>query len=404
MSLLPGAALRDHFPVFAAHERRGRPLIYLDNAATTQKPQAVIDAVADAMRDLAANVHRGLHPLGAAATDAHEGARARVADHLGCDAHEVVFVRNTTEALNLVARAWPRRGRVVTTLAEHHSNLLPWGEDQVTRLPPLADGTIDLEALARALERRDVALVSVSHISNVTGALTDVAAVRELAHGAGAALLLDCAQSAPSRQLAVGALGCDFLAFSGHKMCGPSGVGVLYARAERLDEIGWFLRGGGTVESVGIDCVAQPKPAPWRLEAGTPALEAAVGMAAALDFLDAVGFGAVEAHQRMLTRYAVTALRERLPSAQLVGPEDDRRSGAVSFHVRALPAHAIARLLGEGYGVCVRSGFHCAEPLHRHLRIPPTLRLSPYVYNTTDDIDRCLDAVAEVIALHTGRR
>lgn len=395
------AALRRQYPLLERRVEEGRPIVYLDNAATALKPRRVVQAVCRALERHAGNVHRSVHLLGDEATQLYEGARRTVAEFLGAEDHEIVFVRNTTEALNLVAAGLPIAGRVLTTLAEHHSNLLPW-TSSVTRMSPSSDGSLDMVALERELKRGDVGLVSLAHVSNVTGAQIDVPDVAARVHAAGGLLLLDAAQSAPHQRLDVAELECDLLAFSGHKLGAPAGIGVLFGRAEVLARMGLLLHGGGTVEEVHADRIVYRQP-PWRFEAGTPPVEIAAGLAAAIDGLEEIGLDGVEARQRAVTRYTLDAVQRRLPRARLIGPVDERRVGPVSFVVPGLSPHVLARGLSDGYGICVRSGFHCAQPLHEALGSAATLRVAPYVYNTFDEIDRCVDALAELAGLHQLR-
>jgi cysteine desulfurase/selenocysteine lyase len=358
--------------------------------------------VVDTMGLHSANVHRAVHLLGDEATELYEGARRKVARLIGAEPHELVLVRNATEGLNLVARGSSRRGRVLVSLGEHHSNLLPWGRDGVTHVPPRADGTTDLEALLRELARGGVSLVAAAHVSNVAGGRLDVRRLADAAHAVGAVLVLDGAQSVPHTPTDVLALDCDFLAFSGHKMCGPSGVGALYGKAERLAELDWYLHGGGTVEQV-VQGTPQPKQAPWRFEAGTPAVEAAVGFGAAVDYLQAIGLEVVQAHARQLYAQARERLRA-VPGARLLGPQPPPagHAGPLSFVVGNTPSHLIARALSDSHGICVRSGFHCAQPLHEHLQWPPTVRLSFYLYNQPWEIDLFFELLGQVLS--HGRR
>jgi cysteine desulfurase/selenocysteine lyase len=342
-----------------------------------------------------ANVHRAVHILGDEATEHFEGARQKVARFIGAEAHEIVLLRNTTEALNLVARCHPRKGRVLVSLGEHHSNLLPWGRDGVTFLPPKPDGGLDQAALQRELARGGIGVVAVGHVNNVTGARADLPALAAAAHAAGAVLVVDAAQSAPHLALDVCELDCDFLAFSGHKLGGPTGVGVLYGRADRLAELDWHLRGGGTVEEV-AGGVPKARQAPWRFEAGTPAIEAAVGLGAAVDYLQALGLEAVEAHCRCLDRQA----RERLRTTngvRVLGDGGAGRTGPVAFTAAGALAHMVARALSDSAGICIRSGYHCAQPLHEHFRSSPSLRVSFSVYNQPWEIDRFIEGLDRIL-------
>jgi cysteine desulfurase/selenocysteine lyase len=390
--------LREDFPLLSRPGPTGRPLVYLDSAATALKPRRVIQAVTEVMERHTANVHRAVHVLGDEATELFEGARRKVATLIGAEPHEVVFVRNTTEALNLVARCYPRTGRVLVSLAEHHSNLLPWGTEGVTRLAPAPDGGLDENAVCAELALGGVSVVAASHVSNVVGGRADVRRLADAAHAAGAVLALDGAQSVPHAPLDVRALDCDFLAFSSHKMGGPSGIGALYGKAELLARLRWHLLGGSTVEGVTRKGLS-PKQPPWRFEAGTPAIEAAVGFGAAVDYLQEVGLERVEEHEQALLRYA----RERLQAVQRVrlltpARPEERHHGPLSFIVPNVPPHMIARSLSDAHGICLRSGFHCAQPLHEELQLPGTVRASFYLYNQPWEIDLLAQALERVLA------
>ena len=395
--LLP-PSLRADFPLLSREHVPGRPLVYLDSAATALKPRSVIEAVTAVLSRHTANVHRAVHLLGDEVTELFEGARHKVARLIGAETHEVILLRNTTEALNLVARCHPRQGRVLVSLGEHHSNLLPWGAEGVTRLPPGPDGGPDRAAILRELARGGVAVVTVAHVSNVTGARTDVAGLTGPVHAAGAVLVVDAAQSAPHLPIDVQELGCDFLAFSGHKMGGPSGVGVLFGKAERLAELDWYLHGGGTVEEVAHG-IPTAKQAPWRFEAGTPAIESVVGFGAAIDYLQAIGLECVDAHCRALYRRALGRLRA-VPGVRLLGDRDggEGRTGPLSFVAANSPSHLIARALSDAWGICARSGYHCAQSLHEHLQSPPSLRLSFALYNQPWEIDLFVEALDRILS------
>jgi len=390
--------VRKDFPFYQRQGPHGAPFVYLDSAATSLKPQLVIDSVSRTLSFYTSNVHRSVHQIGDEATEIYEGARNTVAQFIGADAHEIIFLRNATEALNLIARCWKRKGRIVTSLVEHHSNLLPWQGD-ITKLPPRPDGTLDTDALDRELARGDVALVSLSHCSNVTGAMIDAVKIAEAVHDAGAAFVLDGAQSVPHQEMDVKEMNCDFLTFSGHKMCAPTGIGVLYGKAELLAELDWHLKGGATVDQVHVDTVI-PKQPPWKFEAGTPPIEAAGGLATATEYLTAVGMSSIAKHQHELVQYTLKRVRECVPQAEFLGPADERRHGPVSIHIPGLSPHTIARGLSDGYGICVRSGYHCCQPLHEYLGLPPTLRAAPYLYNTKEDIDQFAAALAEIVSFH----
>jgi cysteine desulfurase/selenocysteine lyase len=388
--------LRADFPLLSREHAPGRPLVYLDSAATALKPRPVIQAVTDLLSRHTANVHRSVHVLGDEATELFEGARRKIARLIGAEPHEIILLRNTTEALNLIARHYPRQGRVVVSLGEHHSNLLPWGRDGVTRLPPGPDGGPPSQAILAELARGGVAVVAVGHVSNVTGARTEVRQLSDAAHTAGAVLVLDAAQSVPHAAIDVVELGCDFLAFSGHKMCGPTGVGVLYGKAERLAEVDWYLRGGGTVEEVAAG-IPRGKQAPWRFEAGTPAIEAVVALGAASDYLQAIGLENVEAHGRQLYRQARARLAT-LPGARSLGTPAGEPTGPLSFIMADTPSHLVARALSDAWGICARSGYQCAQGLHEHLQAPPSVRLSFYLYNQPWEIDLVFEALESILS------
>jgi cysteine desulfurase/selenocysteine lyase len=394
--------LREDFPLLRRNGPTGKPLVYLDNAATTLKPRAVIQAVSMAMERHTGNVHRAVHVLGDEATELLENARQKVAHFIGAQAHEIVWVRNATEGMNLVARCFPRKGRVLVSYGEHHSNLFPWGNDRVKRLPPRKDGSVDEAAFLRELEEGDVALVVVSHVANVTGSLLDVRRLADAVHGGGALLVLDGAQSVPHCPVDVQQLDCDFLVFSSHKMCGPTGIGALYGKAACLSELEWYLHGGGTVEEV-----SQGRPVarqtPWRLEAGTPPIEAAIGFGAAVDYLQEIGMQKIANHERTLLNLALGQLAD-ISGVRVLGlpTANHERIGPVSFTVAATPAHVIARGLSDGFGICVRSGFHCAQPLHDALRSPPSVRLSFYVYNQPWELEFFFDSLAQFVAVGCG--
>ncbi len=398
------AAVRRHFPVLA-QEVNGHPLCYLDNAATTQKPAVVIDAVASFYRESNANVHRAAHELGERATALYEGARARVARFVGAARpEEIVFTRNATEAVNLVAYAWARRrlgpgDEILLTPMEHHSNLVPWQQVAAEKGARLRyaeltpDGRLDLDSVRAALSER-TRLVALTHASNVLGTINPVAEVARLAHAAGALVLVDAAQSVPHLPVAVAELGADWFAFSGHKMLGPTGIGGLWGRYELLDGMEPFLYGGDMIRSVERHRSTWAE-VPYRFEAGTPHVAGAVGLAAAVEFLEELGMEAVFAHEQELVRYALERLAE-LPGVEVYGPPPPR-SGLVSFNLRGIHPHDVATFLNE-YGVAIRAGHHCAQPLMDWLGVAATNRASFYVYNDRDDVDRLAEALARARA------
>jgi cysteine desulfurase/selenocysteine lyase len=353
----------------------------------------VLDAVTRTLGEKAANVHRSVHQFGDEATEAYESARRSVARHVGADQHEIVFTRNATDALGLVARCWPRTGRVVVSWGEHHSALLPWGDTNVVRLPPRADGGVDETAVRAELSRGGVGVVVLGHESNVTGSRADVRGLADATHAAGAILVLDAAQSVPHAPVDVTALGCDFLAFSGHKCYGPTGLGVLYGRADHLDELRPDVRGGGTVERV-LPSGVEDKDVPWRLEPGTPAVEAAVGLVEALQYMRGIGLDEIDRHVRDLSAYARAQLAD-LPGIRIVSAP----GSAITSFVATSPSHLLARGLSDRFGVCVRSGYHCAQPLHDELGLSPTIRLSFGVYNRPVDVDRCVVGLKKLLSV-----
>jgi cysteine desulfurase/selenocysteine lyase len=381
-----------------------KPLAYLDNAASAQKPQAMIDAMANFYANHYANIHRGIHTLSEEATDAYEAARDNVAAFIGApDRQGVIFVRNATEAINLVAYSWGlshvgQGDRVVITEMEHHSNLVPWQmltqlvEAELAYIPVTADGLLDMTALDRLLDG-SVKLVALTHVSNVLGTVNPVQEITTRAHSAGAQVLVDAAQSVPHLPVDVTDLDCDFFAFSGHKMCGPSGIGVLYGRPAMLEAMPPLLSGGGMIRRVERTHVSWDD-LPGKFEAGTPAIAEAVGLSATIDYLNDVGMERIWAHEQDLIEHALERLAE-IPEVHVIGPPlpiEGKRSGVVSFTVESIHPHDLAQVL-DGEGVAIRAGFHCAQPLHACLGIGPTARASFYLYNTREEIDRLVAGI-----------
>ena len=397
LSLLP-VSLKDDFPAFAQPTPSGRPLVYLDSAATGLRPQAVVDAVLEAMVSRTGGVHRSVNYLGDRATEAYEESRLTVARWIGGLENEVVFTRNTTEALNLIAHGWPDRRRVLVSATDHHSSLLSWGDSRTTTIPPRIDGRVDEEAIYKELALRDVAVVCLSHVSNVTGHMPDIESIVERAHHHGAIVVLDAAQSAPHGPLETQSIGCDFLAFSGHKLGSPAGVGVLWGKPECLRRLEVVSKGGGILQSLRGGEIRY-KDDPWRLEAGTPAIESVIGLAAAIDYLRGLDCEQVVGHLKCLRSYAIEKL-SFLPRIRLLSANEQGAMGPVSFYFEGLPSHVIARGLSDSYGVCVRSGFQCAEPLHEFLGIGPSLRLSFFVYNQVSDIDFAIESIRSLVSLN----
>ncbi len=392
--------IRKDFPILA-REIRGRPLVYLDNAATTQKPRQVIDALVHYYTHTNANIHRGIHTLAEEATTAYEGTRSHVARFIGAgSADEIVFTRNTTEAINLVAHSWGRTNigagdEIVLSQMEHHSNLVPWqmlARERGAKLRFIrVDGQGELVRDDFALIGARTKLVSIVHMSNVLGTINPVAELAERAHAVGALLLLDAAQSVPHMPVSVGDLGCDFLAFSAHKMLGPTGVGVLWGRPELLNAMPPFL-GGGEMISVVHEQESTWKDAPLRFEAGTPNIADVVAFDAALDYLEALGMANVRAHEIAMARVAIEQL-SAIAGLRIHGPLDaERRSAAISFSLDDIHPHDIGTLL-DSRGIAVRAGHHCAQPLMRVLDVPATARASFYIYNTEAEIDALVEGL-----------
>ncbi|MXV80137.1 MAG: cysteine desulfurase [Chloroflexi bacterium] len=399
---LDTAAIREQFPILA-REVHGRPLVYLDNAATTQKPQSVIDALSHYYSTMNANIHRGLHTLAEEATAAYEDTRRKVADFIGASSHrEVVFTRNTTESLNLLAYTLGSRLRpgdeIVLTTAEHHSNLVPWQlvtqrTGAVLRFIELNDDQqIDVDT-ARAAINANTRIVSIVHMSNVLGSVAPVAEISEMARSVGATMIVDAAQSAPHMPVDVSQLGADYLAFSAHKMLGPTGVGVLWGRQDLLADLDPFL-GGGEMISVVTREESSWAALPHKFEAGTPNIADVVAFGAALDFLNDVGMDAIAAHDADLTHYAVERL-SRLEGLDIYGPSDPaERSAVIAFNYRDIHSHDVATILDRS-GIAIRAGHHCAQPLMRTLEVPATARASFYLYNERSEVDALVDGLLE---------
>ena len=394
--------IRDDFPILA-REVGGRPLDYLDSAATSQKPIPVLDAVDNYYRRSNANVHRGVHQLASEATDLFEAARTRVAGFIDADPRGLVFVRNTTEALNLVASSYAREllragDRMVLTLMEHHSNLVPWqlaAERAGLRLAFLGltdDGRLDLSNLDELLAE-PTRLISLTHQSNVLGTVNDVVAIAEEAHRRGVLVCLDAAQSVPHMPVSARSLGVDFLAFSGHKMCGPMGIGALWARPELLERMPPFLGGGSMIAKVELESSTW-NVVPHKFEGGTPDVASAVGLATACDYLEAVGMDAIHAHEQSLVRHMLDVLDES--GATVYGPRDlSIHGGTVSFNVADVHPHDTGTIL-DRLGIAVRAGHHCCQPLMRRLGVAATARASVYLYTSHEEVDRLGEGIAEV--------
>ena len=397
------AGLRDDFPILN-QKVNGHALIYMDNAATTQKPKAVISTLQRYYERDNANVHRGIHELSRRATEAYEAARARAARFINArSADEIVFTRGTTEGINLVAYGWglknlKRGDKILLTEMEHHSNIVPWQlvaertGAKVVYLPINGDrGMLDLGRLDEWLTS-EVKLLAMTHISNSLGTINPVADFCEAARRRGVVTLIDAAQSAGHRPVDVQQIGCDFLAFSGHKMCGPTGIGVLYGRSEMLDQLAPFQGGGEMILSVDFDGSTYKK-APHRFEAGTPNIADAIGLAAAMDYLDQIGRDRIAHHDQELGAYAYEKLTA-MKGLRLFGPNIGR-AGLVSFLINGVHAHDVVTA-ADHWGVALRGGHHCNQPLMKKLGVESTARASFYIYNTTTEIDRFAEVVREI--------
>jgi cysteine desulfurase / selenocysteine lyase len=395
-------SVRKKFPIL---ERKvnGHRLVYLDSASSSQKPASVIEAMSNYYETTHANVHRGVYAIAEEATRLYEQARAKVARFIGAPSpNGVVFAKNVTETINLVANTWGRANlkpgdAVLLTEMEHHANLVPWlmlAEQQgieLRYLPMADDYSLDLSELDRLVD--GVKLVSVTAMSNVLGTITPIPYLAEAAHAAGALIMVDAAQHVPHLATDVQALGCDFFGFTGHKMLGPTGIGALWAREELLEAMPAFLGGGEMIRDVRLDGWT-PNDIPWKFEAGTPPIAEAIGLGAAIDELEGIGLEAVRAHEVALTAYALRTLTERFGDGlKIYGPsEPAERGGVLSMTLGDIHAHDVSQVLDE-HGVCVRAGHHCAKPLMRRLGVSATARASFYVYNDRDDVDALADAL-----------
>ena len=407
------AKIREDFPILSKTVY-GKPLVYLDNAATSQKPRQVIQALVDYYEGYNSNVHRGVHALSMEATQRYEEARQKIADFIGAGSSEaVIFVRNTTEAINLVAGTWAvanlKAGdEILTTEMEHHSNLVPWqklAKDKgvVLRFVPVTDqGTLDISNLDSLLNER-TRLVTFNHMSNVLGTINPVDELTRAARAKGALVLLDGAQSVPHMPVDVQELDCDFMAFSGHKMMGPTGIGVLYVKPSIMDQMEPFLRGGEMVKQVWLED-ATWNDLPMKFEAGTPNIADTIALGAAVDYLQALDMAQVRQHETQITAYALEAFRELKEDLEMYGPEDlNIRGGIVSFHAHDVHPHDLGTML-DMEGIAIRAGHHCAMPLVRdRLGKAATARASFYVYNTEGEVDQLVAALKQALRFFKGR-
>lgn len=402
--------VRADFPILG-RTARGKRLAYLDSAASTQKPAKVIDTLNAFYRESNANVHRGVYELSERSTEMYDQARATIARLINApERRECIFVRNTTEAINLVANSWGRSNlqsgdTIVLTMLEHHSNIVPWQliaqqtGAQLRYVDIDDEGRLQMDQMRELLNREPVKVVAVTHVSNTLGTITPLKDITRLAHEAGAVVMADAAQSVPHMQVDVQALDVDFMAFSGHKMVGPMGIGVLYGKREHLEAMPPFMGGGSMIRQVELDHSTWAD-LPEKFEAGTPSVADAVGLAAAAEYLTDLGFDGIRQHEIQLTNYALGQLRE-IPGITLFGPDGEDRAGVVSFVLDGAHPHDIASIL-DGEGVAVRAGHHCAQPLMRRLDVTATARASFYVYNTEQDVDQLVHAVETVNGIFGG--
>ena len=398
------AQRRADFPILTREVRPGVPVVYLDSTATSQKPLTVIEAMNNYYRLSNANVHRGIHALAEEATALYEGGRERVAKFINArTTKEIIFTRNTSEAINLVAYSWGRANIragdvIVLTEMEHHSNLVPWqmlAAERGARLEfiPVTDGgELDLSTLDRLLALSPK-LVCFTHMSNVLGTINPVTEIAAKAHAAGALVLVDGAQSVPHLPVDVQTLGADFLAFSAHKMCGPTGIGVLWGRQALLEEMPPFLGGGDMIKRVYLR-EFKPNELPYKFEAGTPAIAEAIGFGAAVDYLSSVGREAIQAHEQEIIAYAIERLEE-VPGVKVYGPPAEKKGGVAAFTLNGIHPHDIAQVLDRD-GIAIRAGHHCAMPLHDRYQLTATARASFYLYNTPQEVDKLIEGLYKV--------
>ncbi|GIO14563.1 cysteine desulfurase SufS [Cohnella xylanilytica] len=394
-------ALKAEFPILN-QEINGHPLVYLDNAATAQKPRSVIEAVKRYYEWDNANVHRGVHTLGSRATDAYEGAREKVARFLNAaSTREIVFTRGTTTGLNMVAHGYARQvlkpgDEIVITPMEHHSNLIPWQQAAkatgatLKYIPLQPDGTVSL-ADVESVVTENTKVVSITYVSNVLGTVNPIAKIAEIVHRKGAILVVDGAQSTPHLKVDVRALDVDFYAFSGHKMCGPTGIGALYGKAQLFERMEPMEFGGEMIDFVDL-YESSWKDLPWKFEGGTPIIAGAVGLGAAIDFLESIGLEEIDRHEKKIAKYAMERL-SAIEGITIYGPKEER-AGLVTFNLGDVHPHDVATVL-DTEGIAIRAGHHCCQPLMRWLNVSATARASFYLYNTEQDVDRLADALVK---------
>jgi len=396
--------IRADFPILSRETRPGTPVVYFDSTATSQKPVPVIEAMDTFYRQSNANIHRGIHTLAEEATAMYEAAREKIAGFINApSAKQIIYTRNTTESINLVAYTWARANLkagdlVILTEMEHHSNLVPWHILKAERgirlefIPVTEAGLLDLEAY-RTLLTQGPKLISFTHMSNVLGTITPAKEIIRLAHEVGAIALVDGAQSVPHFAVDVQAMDVDFLAFSAHKMCGPTGIGALYGKKELLETMPPFLGGGDMIKTVHLREFV-PNSIPYKFEAGTPAIAEAVGFGAAVDYLTSIGMDAIAAHEHEITEYALERLEE-VPGVKVFGPDVQDKGGVAAFTLDGVHPHDVAQILDQD-GVAVRAGHHCAQPLHEKFGITATTRASFYLYNTKEEVNKLIEGIYKV--------
>lgn len=400
--LINAEKLRKDFPILDV-KVHGKPLVYLDNAATSQKPKQVINAIKDYYERYNANIHRSIHKLGEEATAAYEEAHKKSADFINADFEEVVFTKNTTESINLLAYSLTSNlkagDEIVISQMEHHSNFVPWQQLALKKGLKLKfieinkDGTLNNESIKKNITKK-TKIVSVTHVSNVLGTINDVEKIGKIAHENDALLIVDVAQSVPHMPIDVKKLDCDFMAFSGHKMLGPTGIGVLYGKKELLENMQPFLYGGEMIKEVKFENT-KFNDLPWKFEAGTMNIAEAIGLGAATDYLNKIGMENIARHEKDLVRYAYERLNE-LKEIEIYGPSAEKRSGLVAFNVKGVHAHDTSQIL-DGEGIAIRAGHHCAMPLHSVLGIAASARASFYFYNTKEEVDKLVKGIKKVI-------
>ena len=403
-NVLDSEKIRADFPILQREVWPGMPLIYLDSTATSQKPVQVIEIMDEYYRRSNANIHRGIHVLAEEATELYETARGKITQFIkAASPRQIIFTRNTTESINLVAQSWGRANLhsgdlVILTEMEHHSNLVPWqmlAQERGLRLefiPVTMSGLLDLDEYRHLLEQ-EPRMVAFTHMSNVLGTINPAAEMISLAHQAGAVTLVDGAQSVPHFEVDVQQLDADFLAFSGHKMCGPTGIGILYGRRSLLEEMPPFLGGGDMIKRVELRTFL-PNELPHKFEAGTPSIAEAIGFGAAVDYLSNIGLDDIARQEHIIISYALERLEE-IPGVKVYGPEAEQKGGVASFTLEGIHPHDVSQILDRD-GVAVRAGHHCAMPLHKKLNITATTRASFYLYNTIEEVDRLVDAIYKV--------